>query len=89
LLSAQSDEGRRCLIGANTLQVNLARSYDDVNHTHSESTPVTGAPTYTWNARNQLESVTKAVVAPAFSYDALGRRLSKTAGGTTTSFLPV
>lgn len=36
---------------------------------------------YTWNARNQLSSMSGSVNA-SFSYDALGRRISKTINGT-------
>jgi RHS repeat-associated protein len=44
-----------------------------------------GSQTLTWNDRNQL-SATSAGSA-SFSYDGLGRRLSKTVGGATTKFL--
>jgi RHS repeat-associated protein len=45
-----------------------------------------GTNTYTWDARNRLVGITGAVSA-SFSYDALGRRTSKTINGVTTSFL--
>jgi RHS repeat-associated protein len=41
---------------------------------------------YTWNARNQLASLTGPVNG-SFAYDGVGRRRSKTIGGTTTQFL--
>lgn len=41
-----------------------------------------GTNTYTWNARNQLASISGGVAA-SFQYDAFGRRVSKTIGGTT------
>ena len=41
-----------------------------------------GTNTYTWNARNQLVSISGGVAAN-FQYDAFGRRVSKTIGGTT------
>ena len=41
-----------------------------------------GVNTYTWNARNQLVSISGRVAA-SFQYDAFGRRVSKTIGGTT------
>jgi RHS repeat-associated protein len=41
-----------------------------------------GTNTYTWNARNQLVSISGGVSA-SFQYDAFGRRVSKTIGGTT------
>ncbi|HYL83776.1 MAG TPA: RHS repeat-associated core domain-containing protein [Candidatus Angelobacter sp.] len=44
-----------------------------------------GTNTYTWNARNQLVSVSGGVTA-SFQYDAFGRRVSKTIG-VTTQFL--
>jgi RHS repeat-associated protein len=44
-----------------------------------------GSETYTWNDRNQL-SATSAGSA-SFTYDAVGRRLSRTVAGTTTKFL--
>lgn len=42
-----------------------------------------GRKTYTWNACNQLASMTGA----SFGYDGLGRRLRKAVGGATTDFL--
>jgi len=41
-----------------------------------------GTNTYTWNARNQLVSISGGVAA-SFQYDAFGRRVSKTIRGTT------
>ena len=41
--------------------------------------------TYTWDARNRLTAISGGVTA-SFSYDGLGRRKSKTIGGTTTGF---
>jgi RHS repeat-associated protein len=45
-----------------------------------------GAKTYTWNARNQLTSLSGGVSA-SFQYDGLGRRRAKTVSGTGTGFL--
>jgi len=45
-----------------------------------------GSRTYTWNARNQLASIAGAVTA-SFQYDPLGRRVMKSVGGSSTSFL--
>jgi RHS repeat-associated protein len=42
-----------------------------------------GSKSYTWDARNRLSSMTGA----SFVYDPLGRRVSKTIGASTTSFL--
>jgi RHS repeat-associated protein len=45
--------------------------------------------TYTWNARNQLTKISQGGIAQlTYSYDAMGRRMSKTVGtGTPTQFL--
>ncbi|HWF86512.1 MAG TPA: hypothetical protein VG222_16750, partial [Vicinamibacterales bacterium] len=45
-----------------------------------------GATTYTWNARNQLASLSGGATA-SFQYDGTGRRRGKTISGTTTNFL--
>ncbi len=45
-----------------------------------------GRNIYTWDARNQLVSISGGVLA-SFQYDALGRRIGKTASGVTTGFL--
>ncbi len=45
-----------------------------------------GVNTYTWNARNQLTQISGAVTA-SFSYDALGRRQSKTIGGIGVGYI--
>jgi RHS repeat-associated protein len=44
-----------------------------------------GTNTYTWDARNRLTAVSGGVSA-SFTYDALGRRISKTITGVTTQF---
>jgi RHS repeat-associated protein len=47
-----------------------------------------GTNTYSWNARNQLAQISQGGnVQLAFSYDAMGRRISKTVQGTATQFL--
>lgn len=47
-----------------------------------------GLNTYVWNARNQLIRVQQgAAVVAQYQYDSMGRRTSKTIGGSTTSFL--
>ena len=46
-----------------------------------------GVNTYTWDALNQLEAISGPGLSAAFEYDALGRRISKTINGVTTSFL--
>jgi RHS repeat-associated protein len=45
-----------------------------------------GSNTYTWDARNQLTSLTGPVNG-SFKYDAVGRRVQKILGATTTGFL--
>ena len=45
-----------------------------------------GLNQYTWNARNQLVSMSGSTTA-AFQYDAYGRRSSKTVGSVSTGFL--
>jgi RHS repeat-associated protein len=45
-----------------------------------------GANTYTWNARNQLVSISGSVNA-TFQYDAAGRRSSKNVNSTATNYL--
>lgn len=47
-----------------------------------------GTNTYTWNARNQLAQISQGGSAQlSFSYDAMGRRISKTVQGVATQFL--
>ncbi len=45
-----------------------------------------GTNTYSWDARNHLTAISGAVAA-SFTYDAFGRRVSKTIAGTSTQFL--
>ena len=44
-----------------------------------------GTNTYTWNARNQLTSISGGTTA-SFSYDAFGRRVTRTLSATTTTY---
>jgi RHS repeat-associated protein len=47
-----------------------------------------GLNTYTWDARNHLASISASgSTIGTFGYDAVGRRMTKTVGGTATSFL--
>ncbi|MEK7747562.1 MAG: RHS repeat-associated core domain-containing protein [Nitrospirota bacterium] len=47
-----------------------------------------GAKTYTWDARNRLIGITSSGrLTASFSYDALGRRVSKTINGSKTEYL--
>lgn len=45
-----------------------------------------GTNAYTWNARNELVSISGGASA-SFNYDAIGRRISKTIGAATTGYL--
>ena len=45
-----------------------------------------GANSYTWAARNQLDAIGGTTTA-SFTYDPLGRRVSKTVDGATVDFL--
>lgn len=46
-----------------------------------------GTNTYTWNARDQLASMTDPGLTASFQYDASGKRSSKTVNGATTTYL--
>jgi len=46
-----------------------------------------GVTLYTWNARNQLVAITGSGVTATFSYDALGRRQSRSVNGASTQVL--
>ncbi|NOT58269.1 MAG: hypothetical protein HOP18_27005 [Deltaproteobacteria bacterium] len=50
-------------------------------------TDSSGTTTYTWNARDQLVSLSGPGVTASLTYDGVGRRKSKTVNGTTTHFL--
>src|SRR5215213_2546591 len=46
-----------------------------------------GVKTYTWDARNQLASISGGGLTASFSYDSFGRRKAKTINGATTEFV--
>jgi len=46
-----------------------------------------GSNTYSWNARNQLTSITASALTASFAYDAFGNRISKTVNSSTSSYL--
>jgi RHS repeat-associated protein len=46
-----------------------------------------GNNSYTWNARNQLASISGAMGTASFQYDAFGRRTNKYVNGIATSYL--
>ncbi|WP_426700906.1 RHS repeat-associated core domain-containing protein [Rhodanobacter sp. Col0626] len=61
----------------------LAQTYDKDGNLTGD-----GAKTYVWNARNQLTQIKQgSTVLASFGYDALGRRISKTLNGVTTTLL--
>jgi RHS repeat-associated protein len=66
---------------------NQLASWNGTNPTYDPNGNLTGIglQTYTWNDRNQLSA--NSAGSASFAYDGLGRRLSKTVGGTTTKFL--
>jgi RHS repeat-associated protein len=61
-------------------------TYDDNGNLRS-ITDANGTTLYSWNARNQLAAITGPNVNASFVYDGLGRRESKTVGGSLTEFL--
>ena len=58
----------------------------DGNGNLSSFTDGTGTTTYTWNARNQLVSITAPSLTASFVYDGLGWRTSKTINSVTTGY---
>lgn len=94
--------GRRTKIGGSFARTSLpsaltSTTYNAVNElTQRSGTTLTydlngnltgdGTNTYTWNARNQLVSISGGVSA-SFQYDAFGRRRSKTVNGTSRNYL--
>jgi RHS repeat-associated protein len=67
---------------------NQIATFGGVSYTYDGNGNLTsdGSRSYTWDARNQLASLT-GPVSGSFAYDGIGRRRSKTIGGTTTQFL--
>jgi RHS repeat-associated protein len=102
LTYAYDVNGQRTTVGGTYARTGLptaltSATYDDANQiatfggtsfTYDANGNLTsdGVRTYTWNARNQLASLTGPVNG-SFAYDGFGRRRSKTIGGTTTQFL--
>ncbi|MFY9555547.1 MAG: RHS repeat-associated core domain-containing protein [Blastocatellia bacterium] len=95
--------GRRTIAGGSLATTGLpatlaTASYNSANHqigfggqtlTYDNNGNLTsdGVNTYTWNARDQLASISGSGLSASFQYDALGRRTSKTINGSMTSFL--
>ncbi len=66
---------------------NVTYSFDPEGQTTSKS-DANGTTTYRWDARSRLTGVTLPnSTQTEYSYDALGRRASRTANNTTTKFL--
>jgi RHS repeat-associated protein len=67
---------------------NQLTAWSGVAHTYDANGNLIndGTRTYTWNARNQLSSISGGVSA-SFQYDAFGRRTSKSIGGIGSSYL--
>lgn len=76
MASATYDAAHRIATWAGTIF-----SYDASGNMASD-----GLTSYVWNARNQLTGLTGDLTA-SFAYDGLGRRRSRTLGGSTTAFL--
>ena len=71
-----------CFCGAEPRQIPI-----DSNGNLNTKTEGTDSWGYEWNARDELTRVTKNSVEQArFSYDPIGRRVEKVAGGVTTSY---
>jgi YD repeat-containing protein len=102
LTYAYDAAGQRIAVGGSWARTGLpaalaSATYDDANQisqfggisfTYDNNGNLTndGIRTYTWNARNQLASLTGPVNA-SLAYDGASRRRAKTVGGTTTQFL--
>ena len=94
--------GRRTAIGDSYAQSDLPAAISTATHNAANQLTKWGSATlsydangnllsdgslaHSWNARNQLASLSGAAVA-SFQYDALGRRIGKTVAGTATGFL--
>jgi RHS repeat-associated protein len=103
LTYAYDNAGRRIKVGGTYARTNLpaaeaGKVYNDSNQitqrgaatlTYDGNGNLTndGVNTYTWNARNQLASISGPGLSASFQYDAFGRRISKTLNGSTTDFL--
>jgi len=84
--SATYDEANR--LTAITLNgETFTLTYDENGNLAGKSGTTSGATSYTWNARNQLVSISGPSGNASFKYDALGRRIEKTVNGDTTGFL--
>ena len=94
--------GRRVTIGGSFARTNIPPAlgsatydlgnrlltWDGTSYTYDLNGNLTGdgMTTYTWNARNQLTAIAGGATG-GFTYDAVGRRTSRTVGGVTTNYL--
>lgn len=65
-----------------TQRNSVALTYDSNGNLTSD-----GTNSYTWNSRNQLQSISGTGLTAAFQYDAFGRRVQKSINGVTTSYV--
>ncbi len=95
--------GRRVKTGGSFARTNLpsainTATYDDTNrqtgfgsqslaYDNNGNLTSDGVNTYTWNARDQLLSVSGSGLTASFQYDAFGRRVSKTINSVMMSFV--
>ncbi len=59
----------------------------DLNGNLTNQTDTIGETSYTWDARNRLIAINGLIVNASFSYDAMGRRSTKSVNGITTQYL--
>lgn len=59
----------------------------DANGNLTTQTDASGTTTYTWDVRNRLVAISGPGLSASFSYDAMGRRVSKTINGVTAQYL--
>jgi RHS repeat-associated protein len=103
LTYSYDNNGRRTQVGGSYARTGLASALASTTHnaanqlTQRGATTFTydtngniqgdGTSTYTWNARDQLVSMTAPSLTASFQYDALGRRINKTINSVSTSYL--
>jgi RHS repeat-associated protein len=63
------------------------RAGNNLTYDHNGNLTSDGTNTYTWNARNELASISGPGLTATFQYDASGKRINKTVNGTSTNFL--
>ena len=82
MASASYDWGNELLtFGDKTLEY-------DYNGNLTSITDASGETIYSWDARNRLTAISAPTpMTAAFTYDGLGRRVSRTVNGITTQYL--